>query len=187
MFETTKWYFPVSWTNNTWRSFNQYITTETFVDPLNKKYRLVKLNELGNKMARCALSMFEKNFVGKSYMVMMACNVFSMREFDTFSKDNYKEAFLKIFPLARVVESDDVLSITILDPYLQFSKYGAVNNMFSGTPSVTPEEEDIWREFAKFSQILCDNQIVEVKVRVSSCLPELPSTKGPDDKADQNG
>jgi hypothetical protein len=120
-------------------------------------------------------------------MVMMACNVFSMNEFSCLSKQEYLAAFSKIFPAARVVDQGDSLSITILNPFIQFCEYGSSNNLFADEKTVGVAEELIWREFAKFSQILCDNQIVEVKVRVSSCLPESSSTEEPDDKADQNG
>lgn len=166
---------------------NQYITTLDFVDPMNKKYRGVKLTDFGNMIARSALSMFERHYIKKSYVVMMSANVFSMKEYDQFSKKEYREAFLNIFPSANIREDEDTLSITIFDAFTQFSNFGSANNLFSANGNVSPAEQEIWGEFAKFIKILCDNQIVEVKVRVSSCLPELASTKARDDKADQNG
>jgi peroxiredoxin len=154
---------------------------------MNKKFRVVKLNDLGNVVARSALSMFEKHYTDKTYMVMMVCNVFSTKECEPFTIAEYMEAFHAIFPLAQVVGVGDVLCITINDAFRQFSAYGTRNDMYSSTGNVSKLEEEIWSEFAKFIKILCDNQIVEVKVRVTSCLPELPSTRVYHDEADKTG
>lgn len=171
--QTHHWFLPTNWKPTTWRSLHDYITIETFEDPMGKKYRMVKLNYGGNRIARIALSMFDEHYTDKTFVNIMTCDIVHMDEIDEefVSAEAFASAIKKIFPLASVSVVGPLVSATIHSPMEQFGEFSTLNGCYEDTSALSREEDYVWRSFAKLLKILRDNPIVEVKVRVKSCPP----------------
>lgn len=131
--------------------------------------------------------MFEEHVYDRTYINIMKSDILYMDEMHEsgFTSESVSRAISKIFPMANVDVCGSMVHATIYSPLEQFGKFSSENGCYTASRTLSREEDYIWSCFAKLLKILRDNPIVEVKVRVSTCLPET-STKE-HDEADLKG